>query len=121
MMRITDSLSPLQQRLDPCDSEAQRRFLTMNLADLDPLPLGPGWFDSSWELETGLEVCEGSALDPALQSWFEAAAREAAAARGPGAAATTRNQVEFKPAVPPNWQSPARHAGTTQSPRGPRA
>ena len=91
MTRTTQSLSPLQHCLYPIGREAQCRFLTLNLADLDPLPFGPGWFDSSWELETGLEVCEGSALDPALQSWFEAAAREAAAAREPGAAAPTRN------------------------------
>ena len=94
MIRMTHSPSPLQRPLCPRGSEAQPRFLMMNLADLEPLPTGPGWFDSSWELETGLEVCEGGALEPTLQSWFEAAAREAAAVRAPGVAPHTGNQAE---------------------------
>ncbi|MCI4428002.1 MAG: hypothetical protein JHC40_02410 [Burkholderiales bacterium] len=93
MIRMTQSPSPLQQPLCPRGSEAQPRFVMMNLADLEPLPTGPGWFDSSWELETGLEVCEGGALEPTLQSWFEAALREAAATRGPGIAPPPGNQV----------------------------
>ena len=89
MMRLTHSLSLLRQRLCPLGSAAPRHFQMMNLADLKPLPLGPGWFDSSWELEAGLEVCEGGALDLTLQSWFDAAARETAGARAPGVAAPT--------------------------------
>lgn len=81
MTRMTQPLSLLQQRSCPFGTEAQPRFQTMNLTEIEPSPLGPGWFDSSWELETGLEVCEGGAMDPTLQSWFEAAARKAAAVR----------------------------------------
>lgn len=81
MTHMTQPLSLLQQHPCPLGGDVQRCVRTTNLADLDPLPFGPGWFDSSWELETGLEVSEGDALDPTLQSWFEAAARQAAAAR----------------------------------------
>ena len=33
---------------------------------------GPGWFDSSWDLQCGLEVCEGSPEDAGLKEWLEA-------------------------------------------------
>ena len=32
---------------------------------------GPGWFDSSWELRSGLLVEEGLPADLALQGWLE--------------------------------------------------
>jgi len=31
---------------------------------------GPGWFDSSWELENGLEVREGLPADAGLDEWL---------------------------------------------------
>ena len=33
---------------------------------------GPGWFDSSWELRTGLQVKEGLPADLPLHGWLEA-------------------------------------------------
>ncbi len=75
MNRIPFALVQLLQRLRG-RSAAQRRFLMMNLAELDPLPLGPGWYDSSWELETGLEVSEAAGVDAQLAPWFDAALRE---------------------------------------------
>ena len=33
---------------------------------------GPGWFDSSWELSTGLQVKEGLPADLPLNGWIEA-------------------------------------------------
>jgi hypothetical protein len=33
---------------------------------------GPGWFDSSWELRTGLQVKEGLPTDLPLHGWLEA-------------------------------------------------
>ena len=33
---------------------------------------GPGWFDSSWELRTGLQVEEGLPSDLPLHGWIEA-------------------------------------------------
>jgi hypothetical protein len=35
-------------------------------------PVGPGWFDSSWELRSGLQVKEGLPADLPLQGWIEA-------------------------------------------------
>jgi hypothetical protein len=32
---------------------------------------GPGWFDSSWELRRGCEVCEGWPGDAGLRGWIE--------------------------------------------------
>jgi len=31
---------------------------------------GPGWFDSSWELENGLDVREGLPADAGLEEWL---------------------------------------------------
>ena len=35
-------------------------------------PHGPGWFDSSRDLQCGLEVCEGLPEDAGLEVWLEA-------------------------------------------------
>ena len=86
MNRIPFALVQLLQRLRG-RSAAQRRFLMMNLAELDPLPLGPGWFDSSWELEMGLEVSETPGADTPLAPWFDAALCEQEAARSRATAA----------------------------------
>jgi hypothetical protein len=32
---------------------------------------GPGWFDSSWELQRGLEVREGWSDDDRVHGWIE--------------------------------------------------
>jgi hypothetical protein len=37
-----------------------------------PGHVGPGWFDSSWELRAGLQVEEGLPADLPLHSWIEA-------------------------------------------------
>ena len=37
-----------------------------------PLPDGPGWFDSSWDLRSGLQVKEGWPADTTLHAWIEA-------------------------------------------------
>jgi hypothetical protein len=33
--------------------------------------VGPGWFDSSWDLHAGLEVSEGWPADMRLHGWLE--------------------------------------------------
>jgi len=46
----------------------------MSLRGEHPEPLrpdGPGWFDSSWELRRGLEVCERWSDDERLRGWVE--------------------------------------------------
>ena len=34
-------------------------------------PAGPGWFDSSWELRSGLQVDEGLPTDLGVCAWIE--------------------------------------------------
>ena len=50
----------------------------------EPL-LGPGWFDSSWDLVCGLDVREAAASDTPLNDWLawclKAAAEDSAAAQ----------------------------------------
>ena len=33
--------------------------------------IGPGWFDSSWDLRCGLEVVEEDQADVALRAWID--------------------------------------------------
>ena len=98
-------LSLLLQRLRR-GSKARRRFLMMNLAELDPLPLGPGWFDSSWELEMGLEVCEGS--DAELHPLFESMLHEPAVASPTRVVPGAQNLIEIELADRGSWPLPAR-------------
>ena len=41
------------------------------LDDVD-LPLGPGWFDSSWDLRCGLDVSEGLPANASVDEWLMA-------------------------------------------------
>ena len=118
MNRIPFALSLLLQRLRGRSHAARRRFLMMNLAALDPLPLGPGWFDSSWELETGLEVSETACVDAQTAPWFESALRERDEACSRAAALTwsmpsatqaprDANLIEFDLSDAAAWQLPA--------------
>lgn len=60
---------------------ASDRFVLMHLDQLDPLPRGPGWFDSSWELEHGLDVLENAELDAESKARLEDAMIAAALVR----------------------------------------
>ena len=104
MTRMPLVLSLLLQRLRR-GSKAQRRFFMMNLAELDPLPLGPGWFDSSWELEMGLDVCE--ARDVELQTLFESMLHERAVASPTRVVPGAQNLIEFELADRGCWPLPA--------------
>ncbi len=125
MTRTHLTLDLLLQRLRRLGSKAQRRFVMMNLDKLDPLPLGPGWFDSSWELETGLEVCEARAVDVEFQPWLESAATcppVPAPTRPPVAAAPARgllprndNLIEFEATDLGNWRVPSKAQLARQS------
>ena len=75
------------------------------LDDADERQRGPGWFDSSWDLQRGLEVREGLPGDPQLNEWIEVCLRGAPA---PAVAALTP--------VPSTMQRPA-----LAMPRGPAA
>jgi hypothetical protein len=88
-------LHPLLRRLRWPSRAAQRRFVMMDLAALDPLPLGPGWFDSSWELERGVEIREDAVLDAQLQTLFEAAPCRPVGAAPGRAGRGDSNLIEF--------------------------
>jgi hypothetical protein len=108
MAHIELRMAKMLQRLLHPGRAAQQRFLMMNLAELDPLPLGPGWFDSSWELERGLEVSEGVLMEAALQRRFEDAMLEAALARLRSAAARAAKHkpVAVQPGTEPVVATP---------------
>jgi hypothetical protein len=42
-----------------------------NAPAVRPRPVGPGWFDSSWALRSGLQVKEGMPADLPLHGWIE--------------------------------------------------
>ena len=50
--------------------QALRQVLEPGALDDDGPTLGPGWFDSSWELGRGLEVREGLPADAGLNEWL---------------------------------------------------
>ncbi len=52
-----------------------RRFGMMRPADADDGSSGPGWYESSRELEAGLQVHEGTPGDALLAEWHEARRR----------------------------------------------
>jgi hypothetical protein len=49
--------------------EALRRSADAG-SSFDDESLGPGWFDSSWELGQGLDVREGLPADAGLDEWL---------------------------------------------------
>ena len=51
-------------------------------------PVGPGWFDSSWELRSGLRVEEGLPSDLGVCAWIETWLQLAAAGASPSLSAT---------------------------------
>ena len=49
---------------------AQPMLSAVDLVDQAEPPFGPGWFDSSWDLNRGLEVREGLPGDARLNEWL---------------------------------------------------
>ncbi len=65
---------PVTPRAPPI--AAWRRSLAeLPAQDAPELTKGPGWFDSSWELEHGLRVSEGLPGDAGLYEWLAVALR----------------------------------------------
>ncbi len=54
---------------------SRRTLRALKLQDDDAIAQGPGWFDSSWELEHGLKVSEGLPGDAGLYEWLDVALR----------------------------------------------
>jgi hypothetical protein len=76
MARFTFTMAHTLAFWRPRTMVSAQPFRTMHLNDLDEMPRGPGWFDSSWDLEQGLEVCEGLPDDVKLHDWLEATLRD---------------------------------------------
>ena len=66
---------------------------------------GPGWFDSSWDLQRGLEVREGLPGDPQLNEWIEVCLRSGSAAAQP-APILVPSAMELPAWVPPVMEMP---------------
>ena len=68
---------------------------------------GPGWFDSSWDLQRGLEVREGLPGDPQLNEWIEVCLRGGAASAPPAPTPiAVPSAMELPVWVPPTMQAP---------------
>jgi len=83
-----------------------QRFRMMELRSLDDLPLGPGWFDSSWDLGQGLQVEVALPGDPTFQAWIEAQARSLLAAAQAPRPAAVEGALEYEPVEWTNWERP---------------
>jgi len=81
MARFTTALSQTFRRSRARPADVVREMLLpaveSTLDDADDCQRGPGWFDSSWDLQHGLEVREGLPGDPQLNEWIEACLRSA--------------------------------------------
>ena len=79
MARFTTALSHTFRRTRDRPADVVREMLLpaveATLDDADDCQRGPGWFDSSWDLQRGLEVREGLPGDPQLNEWIEACLR----------------------------------------------
>ena len=74
-----------------------------DLGELDlPVPQGPGWFDSSWELGHGLDVREGLPGDAGLYEWLDVCLRDdARVQRGPRAGSRVTSRVTSRNTASP--------------------
>ena len=63
-------------------------------------PQGPGWFASSWDLTSGLEVHEGLPADARLGEWLDAWLCVQAAAGSPRAERNEQPRTGLVPAAP---------------------
>ena len=83
MATLTYRISRAIRRWHARRNGALRRFTMMNLRGDDDRPRGPGWFDSSWDLERGLDIrCAGPG-EPGFGHWLDAMARPLAAVASP--------------------------------------
>lgn len=103
MARIRFNISAALRRWRDRHQPSELRFRMMNLASLDDAPRGPGWFDSSWDLDHGLEVEVALPGDPPFQAWIEAQARAVECAACPlTQALQAEDMLEFEPV---DWQA----------------
>lgn len=105
MARIKFNITTALARWRARSPVSLQRFRMMDLASLMDRPHGPGWFDSSWDLDQGLEVAVALPGDPPFMAWIEAQARAVAFSSGSAqAAAPAENLLEFEPV---QWTAPS--------------
>jgi len=83
MARFTASFAHVFTRPQPRRERSPAPIVESHatvLDDLEQAPRGPGWFDSSWDLQCGLEVREGLPGDAQLHEWIESCLRSGPAA-----------------------------------------
>jgi hypothetical protein len=98
MTRIRFDISAALARWRARPQAPLRRFRMMDLQSLHEITLGPGWFDSSWDLDRGLAVEVALPGDPPFQAWIEAQARPLTAAAGQAARPLpAEGMLEFEP------------------------
>jgi hypothetical protein len=107
MARIRFDISAALSKWRNRQPVSSRRFRMMDLQALHEMTLGPGWFDSSWDLDQGLKVEVALPGDPTFQAWLEAQARrlEPVAARA-AQALPAEQMLEFEPVDWKSWAPP---------------
>lgn len=75
MARFTASFPSLLARSRPRPEGARRATPRAHAPVPNEMRKGPGWFDSSWDLQRGLEVREGLPGDAQLHEWIEVCLR----------------------------------------------
>lgn len=107
MTRIRLNISAALARWRAREPVSPRRFRMMDLQALHEMTLGPGWFDSSWDLDHGLEVELALPGDPSFQAWLEAQARVLEPAVANAAQPLPAEQMlEFEPVDWKAWAPP---------------
>ena len=106
MTRIRFNISTALARWRAREPVAPGRFRMMDLQPLHEMTLGPGWFDSSWDLDQGLAVEVAVPGEPPFQAWIEAQARllEPVLAT-PAQPVPAEQMLEFEPADWRAWAS----------------
>ncbi|MEO8923330.1 MAG: hypothetical protein ABI330_10990 [Caldimonas sp.] len=92
-MEALPSIQPAPGRALPASSESPAVFgsaarLLRQAEGERAAHRGPGWFDSSWDLSRGCEVCEGWPGDASLRGWIGSWLYGAAAGGGASLSAT---------------------------------
>jgi hypothetical protein len=107
MTRIRFNISAALARWRVREPVSSRHFRMMDLQALHEKTLGPGWFDSSWDLGQGLAVEVAGPGDPGFQAWLEAQARLLAPAPARDNQAVPAEQMlEFEPVDWKAWAPP---------------
>ena len=108
MARIHFKISAALARWRHREAAPSRRFTMMELGGADDRPRGPGWFDSSWDLDHGLAIEVALPGDPAFAAWLEAHARPLTpAASAARYAASPDNTLEFEAVDWQAWATPS--------------